>query len=313
MRLVFAGTADFAVPFLAALYQAQYEISSVLTQPDRPAGRGRHMQASPVKQAALERKLPILQLENLKASHGDQLIQLLKTVDLMVVVAYGIIIPERILVAPRLGCINVHPSKLPQWRGAAPIQHSLLAGEQNTAISIIQMDAGMDSGPLLLQKPYPILPLETSGEMHERLAHAGAQDLCALIANMAAGGVHAVPQQQDEATYTKKIAKKDALIDWSQSTEIIVNQVRAYNPWPVTFTHLDGERVRIWRAHGLEQSTDAQPGTVLGLSRDGMDVATGDGLLRITELQFPGMKTIAAKDFVNGLGHKIKDGATLFK
>lgn len=304
MKLYFAGTPEFAVPSLESLMASSHEVCGVLTQPDRPAGRGKKLSMSAIKERALELKLPVHQPENLRGVIGQEVVEMLQNVDVLVVVAYGLILPDSILNACHYGCINLHPSRLPSWRGAAPIQHTLLNGERDTAITIMQMDRGMDSGDILLQVPYPVLEHETSGELHARLAKLGAIDLVQALDQLEQGAISPVPQDHDSATYTKKIHKKDAKLDWSLPATTLENQVRAYSPWPVSFAEINGERLRVWRATArpfeVSDVERCKPGLVVEFNEAGLDVLTGEGVLSITELQRPGGKRITIQDFYHG-------------
>lgn len=298
LRIVFAGTPEFAVPSLLALRSAGHNICAVYTQPDRPAGRGRHLSASPVKQQAAG--LPVLQPKGLRNRDAQNQLAALQP-DLMVVVAYGLLLPEAVLAIPRLGCINVHASLLPRWRGAAPIQRALLAGDTESGITLMQMDTGLDTGPILAQAVQPITKTMTSGELHDQLALLGAQTLIRLLPDLAIGEI--TPQQQDEAlaTYASKLEKAEAELDWSCSAVDLMRQVLAFNPWPVAQTQAGGYTIRIWQAkvQTTAPTHNAVPGTVIGETPAGIDVATGAGVLRLTKLQLPGKRPVPVADFIN--------------
>ncbi len=304
MRIVFAGTPAFAVPALLAA-ASRHEVVAVYTQPDRPAGRGRTLTPSPVKRAALERGIPVLQPQTLKSQAARDALQALQP-DLMVVVAYGLILPPKILAIPRMGCWNVHASLLPRWRGAAPIQRAIAAGDTSTGVCLMQMDAGLDTGAVLLTQSLPIGADDTGGQIHDRLAALGAQVLADGLGLLRAG-MRAQPQPQsaDGVTYAHKIEKSEARLDWSQPASVLANTVRAFNPWPVAEAMIAGERLRILAAVALPLEHDAVPGTLLSATRDGLDIACADGALRIRTLQREGGKAITAADFINAR-HDVK-------
>ncbi len=298
LRIVFAGTPEFSVPPLQALLDAGEQVTGVYTQPDRPAGRGRKLTPSPVKRLALQRGLAVFQPQNFRAEADLAALEALQA-DLMVVVAYGLLLPPRVLAAPRLGCVNIHASLLPRWRGAAPIQRALLAGDAETGITIMQMDEGLDTGPMLHCLRCPIGPEETGGELHDRLSELGAQALMESLPGIAAGSLSPVPQDAAGACYARKLDKAEAAIDWARSALEIERQVRAFNPWPVAQTGYSGKVLRIWEARALPGTAGGAPGQVLGSGRGGIEVATGNGRLLILRLQLPGKKALAAGDFLN--------------
>ena len=300
LRVVFAGTPEFAVPcFEACRTAAGVEVVAVLTQPDRPAGRGRHMAASPIKQAALALGLVVEQPESLKSAAAQQRLRELAP-DLLVVVAYGLILPRAVLVIPRLGGWNVHASLLPRWRGAAPIQRTLLAGDAETGVCLMQMEPGLDTGPVLLARRTPIHADDTGGRLHDRLATLGADVLSEGLAHAARGETLAAhPQPEAGVTYAHKLDKAEAALDFRDSAVALARKVRAFDPWPVAETVLAGERLRVWAAAALPGHADAAPGTLLGAGRDGLDLATGDGILRITTLQRAGGRPLPVADFLN--------------
>ena len=302
MTLGFAGTAAFAVPALDALARAAHTIRAVFTKPDRPAGRGRLMQISPVKQRALELAIPVHQPVDFKTPEACETLHALN-LDALIVVAYGLILPRAVLSAPRLGCFNIHASLLPRWRGAAPIQRALLAGDPVTGVSIMHMNAGLDTGPLLDMQEIAISPLDTAGSLHDRLAVLGGAMICRTMDTLAAGRAREVPQPQIGQTYAEKISKAEALIDWRQDAAQILRRIRALNPTPVAETRLDGVQLRIWQARiAVDEpgaaATSAEPGTVIGATPEGIDVACGRGRLRIERLQLAGRKPLAARDFI---------------
>ena len=301
LRIVFAGTPDFAVPPLDALHAAGHELVAAYTQPDRPAGRGQALNASPVKRRALELGLSVEQPVTLKSP--EALARLRQhDADLMVVVAYGLILPQAVLDVPRLGCWNIHASLLPRWRGAAPIQRAVLAGDHTTGITIMQMDAGLDTGPMLLVRETPIGPRELGGELHDRLSRLGAEAIVAAIDAWQAGRIASRPQPADGATYAAKIRKEEARIDWTQPAAAIDRQVRAFNPWPVAETIWEGRQLRVWLAEPRQQvpaTVGAPPGTVLEAAGGRIVVATGEGTLSLTRVQVAGRRAMSAGEFLN--------------
>ena len=308
LRIVFAGTPEFSVPALDALHATGHAIVAVYTQPDRPAGRGRAVASSAVKQRAITLGLPLEQPASLRTEAARAQLEALAP-DLMVVVAYGLILPQAVLDVPRLGCLNIHASLLPRWRGAAPIQRAVLAGDARTGVTIMQMDAGLDTGPELLRREVAIGPHETAGELHDRLAPLGAEAIVEAVALWAGGRLRPQPQPAEGATYAARISKAEARIDWSQPAAAIERQVRAFNPWPVAETTLDGERVRIWkgnRGHSPISETENRnrrmspisPGTVLDVPGR-IVVATGEGVLELLQLQWPGRRPLPARDVLN--------------
>ncbi len=299
LRIAFAGTPDFALPALRALAALPCRLVGVLTRPDRPAGRGRALQASPVKRLALELELPLAQPATLQ-SEAERAALLAWAPQLLVVVAYGLILPPAVLELPRLGCLNIHASLLPRWRGAAPIQRAILAGDATTGITLMRMDAGLDTGPILRQQALPIGAQMSGGELHDALAGLGAGMLAPAIEDLAAGRIEPRPQPATGVTYAAKIDKSEALIDWTQDAEAIARRVRAFNPWPVAETRRAGEQLRIWRAAALAgAAAGAAPGTVLGLVDGRLQVATGAGVLAIEQLQGPGRRVVGAREFAN--------------
>ncbi|HJP38131.1 MAG: methionyl-tRNA formyltransferase [Gammaproteobacteria bacterium] len=304
-RIIFAGSPDFAVPSLTRLIASQHEVVAVLTQPDRPSGRGRRLTAGPVKVCAEKNGLPVYQPVRL----GSAAVQTRLTTfapDLMIVVAYGLILPPAVLALPGAGCINVHASLLPRWRGAAPIQAALLAGDRQTGISLMQMAAGLDTGPVFALQQTDIGAGETAGELHDRLAELGADLLARCVDPILAGALRPDPQGEAGVTYAARISKADALIDWSRPAVELERQVRAYNPWPVAETVLDGERMRCWRSDAVADKTGSAlqgllpPGRIVAVTNDGIEVSTGCGILRILELQMPGRRRVTAGDFARG-------------
>ncbi|HET9679159.1 MAG TPA: methionyl-tRNA formyltransferase [Gammaproteobacteria bacterium] len=300
-RLIFAGTPDFAVPALDALHAAGHEIAAVFTQPDRPAGRGRQLTAPPVKRRAQTFDLPIYQPETLKdPAVQDQLRALVP--DIMVVVAYGLLLPSAVLAIPKYGCLNIHASLLPRWRGAAPIQRAIEAGDATTGVSIMQMEAGLDTGPVLLQKTIPITETATSASLHDTLATLGGNAIVEALARLP----ELTPQLQDDkqATHAAKLSKAEARLDWRKPAAQLAREVRAFNPWPVSFTYLSGQPnqpVRVWAASSadVQAPASAPPGSVVNSNPQGIDVAAGNqSVIALTRLQRAGGKPVSAAEFL---------------
>lgn len=303
LNIMFAGTPHFAKVSLSAILESSHKVVAVLTQPDRPKGRGQMLEPSPVKILALEHNIPVLQPTTLKTKENQDQIASFKP-DLMIVVAYGMILPEAVLSIPRLGCINVHASLLPRWRGAAPIQHAIMSGDSTTGITLIQMDKGLDTGDILSLHPSPIRSKDTSQTLHDRLAQLGAKALGDMLDRLELG--YHVSEKQDEtkATYAPKIIKTQGKIDWTENAKQIERKIRAFNPWPVAFFEVQGTVVRVFEAEALKAGTvnlppTAKPGSIINRSSLGIDVATGEGIVRLLELQLPGRKRVAAQELLN--------------
>lgn len=299
MKIVFAGTPAFALPCLDALITSSpHQLQAVYTQPDRPAGRGRKLQASAVKEWALTHQFPVYQPVNFKQNETvDQLAAL--TPDVLVVIAYGLILPRIILELPRLGCVNVHASLLPRWRGASPIQHAILQGDTDTGVTIMQMDIGMDTGAMLAQMHCPIQPNDTAGQLHDRLAHLAVAPLLNTLDNIASGRAQPKIQGHDLATYAPKISKEDAAIHWHKPAIVIDRQIRAFNPWPIAYTKTGETILRIHQAQLVPKHHTATPGTILSIDKGGMLVAAGEDALLVEHIQFPGGKVISLADWLN--------------
>lgn len=299
-RIIYAGTPEFAVPALEGLFRHGFEPIAVYTQPDRPAGRGRHLTASPVKVTAQGLGIPVFQPEKLKAERDQTQLASLKP-DLLIVVAYGLILPASVLAIPRLGCLNVHASLLPRWRGAAPIQRAVLSGDARTGVSLMRMDAGLDTGPVYAMEETRIEPGETAAELHDRLAELGADTLIRHLPDIMDGSLSAAPQPAEGVTYAAKLSKAESRIDWLDSAQDLENKVRGLNPWPVAETLAQGQVLRIWRARALPTVTAHRPpGMVVSCGERGLDVATGRGVLRIETLQRAGGRPVSAGDFARG-------------
>lgn len=292
MNIIFAGTPDIAAHCLNALLQSSHQVKAVYTQPDRQAGRGKKLTPSPVKLLAQAHDIPVYQPEKLTELSMDA--------DIMVVVAYGLILPEKVLHAPKLGCLNVHTSLLPQYRGAAPMQAAILNGETLTGVSIMQLDKGCDTGPILLQKTCAISPDDTSETLLSKLTLIGAQALLDTLEAIDKGTAHATPQDKSQATYAPKIDKKDGALDWSQSAQQLDYAIRAYQPWPLAYAFLHENRINILKAKPLSQTTQAKPGTIIAVTKQGITVATGQGVLHIEAVQLPSKKPMPISALLNG-------------
>ena len=310
-RIVYAGTPEFAVPALRALIDGGQAPVAVLTQPDRPAGRGRKLTPSPVKCVAEAAGLPVYQPQTLKDPEPQALLRDLRP-DLMVVAAYGLLLPPQVLDIPRRGCVNLHASLLPRWRGAAPIQRAILAGDRETGVTLMQMDEGLDTGGMLDAARLPIGDRQTAGELQEVLSLLGAELLMRRLPQLLEGKLQARPQDETQACHAPKLSKAEAAIDWSKPAAQLQREVRAFNPWPVSHTLLGGQPLKVWSARALDASSDAPPGRVMAHEADGLRVATGDGQLLIDSLQFPGKQRRSAAEVLqarNLTGEQLGDGA----
>lgn len=308
LRIVFAGTPEFAAEHLKALLDTPHQIIAVYSQPDRPAGRGQKLSPSPVKQLALQQQIPVYQPQTLRDPAAQAELAALQP-DLMVVVAYGLILPQLVLDTPRLGCINSHASLLPRWRGAAPIQRAVEAGDAESGVTVMQMEAGLDTGPMLLKVRTPITAEDTGGSLHDRLAALGPQAVIEAINGLAAGTLNGEVQNDDLATYAHKLNKDEARLDWSRPASELERLIRAFNPWPICHSTLNGEPLKVLAA----QLSDGQgqPGQILAASKEGLTVACGAGALRLTRLQLPGGKALAFSDLYNSRREQFAPGLVL--
>ena len=296
LNIVFAGTPEFGIPCLDALLSSKHKLQAVYTQPDRPAGRGRKLQASAVKEWATAQEIPVFQPLNFKLQENINELAALKP-DLMVVIAYGLILPQAVLSIPHFGCINVHASLLPRWRGASPIQHAILYGDKETGVTIMQMDKGMDTGAMLKKISCPINN-DTSASLNLRLSEIAAAPLLETIDNIANSNIISMPQDENLVTYAPKIAKIDAKINWNKTALEIDCQIRAFNPWPITYTEVDDTIIRIFKAKVIPEECKKKPGTILSLDKKGMLVATGKDALLVEQIQFPGAKALSVGDWL---------------
>lgn len=297
MKIVFAGTPDFAVPTLQALLDSPHQVCAVYTQPDRPAGRGRKLTPSPIKALATHHAIPVYQPENFKPAEAIEQLRALNA-DLLVVIAYGLILPQAVLDIPRLGCINVHGSLLPRWRGAAPIHRALLAGDDKTGVTIMKVVRKLDAGDMLYKVECPITANDTSSSLHDQLAQMGAAALIKVVEQLDHGSALAEPQDEALVTYAEKLDKSESTLDWSKPAIELDRLIRGLNAWPVAQTLFRGEVLRLWMSSIVDRRLDLAPGTI-SCSEQALDVATGDGVLRVLEVQLPGGKRIAGKDFLN--------------
>ncbi len=308
LRIVFAGTPEFAAAHLRALLEARCNVVAVYTQPDRPAGRGQKLATSPVKQLAMQHGLPVMQPRTLRDPEAQAELAALHP-DLLVVVAYGLILPQTVLDIPRLGCINSHASLLPRWRGAAPIQRAIEAGDQQSGVTVMRMEAGLDTGPMLLKVTTPISASDTGGSLHDRLAEIGPPAVLAAIDGLAGGSLEGQVQDNAEATYAHKLDKQHARIDWQRPAIELERQIRAFNPWPVAHAALGDQPLKVWAAEAEE--TNGAPGVILECSRDGLLVGCGAGSLRLTRLQLPGGKPLDFTSLYNARREQFAPGIQL--
>ncbi|WP_028773381.1 methionyl-tRNA formyltransferase [Shewanella waksmanii] len=298
LNIIFAGTPDFAARHLQALINSEHNVIGVYSQPDRPAGRGKKLQASPVKQLALQHDIAVYQPKSLRDADAQAELAGLNA-DIMVVVAYGLILPQVVLDTPKLGCINVHGSILPRWRGAAPIQRALWAGDTHTGVTIMQMDIGLDTGAMLLKTSLPIEDTDTSASLYEKLAAQGPDALIEALTCLAAGTLTAEAQDEAQANYAEKLSKEEALIDWHKPAVNLWREIRAFNPWPASHFSHQGATIKVWQASVSNTVSDASPGTILSADKHGLCVATTEGTLCIEIMQLPGKKAMPVADILN--------------
>ncbi|MBN2690022.1 MAG: methionyl-tRNA formyltransferase [Gammaproteobacteria bacterium] len=308
LKVIFAGTPDFALPALQKLLDSEHKVLAVYTQPDRPAGRGLRLLYSPVKKLALEHSLIVKQPASLKTESVQKEMKSWQA-DIMVDVAYGLFLPKEVFDSFHYGCINIHPSLLPRWRGASPIQQAIIAGDKTTGMTIMQVDEGWDTGPILKQQEVKIGASDTAASMHDKLAHLGAEMVLEVMNKLENDEIRVIPQAEEGATYANKITKEDANINWSEDAELIARKVRAFNSWPVAFSKLGEYLVRIWKAEAKLGRSDCKPGVIVAQSKDSIDVATGSGILTIFELQLPGKRVTSALDLLNSKADLFKVGA----
>lgn len=311
LRIVFAGTPDFAAHHLKVLLQSEHQIVAAYTQPDRPAGRGKKLVASPVKQLALENDIPVVQPPNFKDLSDQQQLSDLNA-DVMVVVAYGLLLPQAVLDTPKYGCINVHASLLPRWRGAAPIQRAVAAGDSESGITIMQMDIGLDTGDMLVTTRCPIDADETGGSLHDKLMEQGGPALLDALAQIKTGTTRPQKQNDSQACYASKLSKAEAALDWSLDAAELDRQIRAFNPFPVAYFSEGKDRIRVWQATRQTGSLDTHPpGTIVRADNDGIEVACGEGTLRLQTLQLPGKKAMPINTILNGYRDRFSVGTQL--
>ncbi len=299
LRIVFAGTPDFASAHLQAILDSHHEVIAVYSQPDRPAGRGQKLKPSPVKELALKYNIPVYQPVSLRKEEAQKELAELNA-DLMIVVAYGLILPQIVLDTPKHGCINVHGSILPRWRGAAPIQRAIEAGDNESGVTIMQMDAGLDTGDMLLKAYCPIADTDTSADLFNKLIEVGQPALLKTVNSIAEGTIVPVKQDDALANYAHKMTKEEARLDWNKSASALDCQVRAFNPWPVTTTQLDDLGIRVWEAVAIEELHSDAPGTLVKADKNGLDIACASGILRVTKLQLAGNRAMNVQDLLNG-------------
>ena len=310
LNIVFAGTPDFAAKHLSVLLESEFNVVAVYTQPDRPAGRGKKLTASAVKEVAVAQNIPVYQPENFKEAASVEQLDALNA-DLMIVVAYGLILPKVVLETPRLGCLNVHGSLLPRWRGAAPIQRAIWAGDKETGVTIMQMNEGLDTGDMLSKVSCPIASDETSASLYEKLAQQAPLVLVDTIKQLAAGELKAEVQDENLANYAKKLSKAEALIDWSSEGAFIERCIRAFNPWPMSYFMLSGKAVKVHKASLLSISSEEEAGTIISADKNGIQVVTGSGVLNLEVIQLAGKKAMPVQDILNSRRELFAPGINL--
>ncbi len=310
MRIIYAGTPEFSVEALRALLASSHEVVAVYTQPDRPSGRGRKLTTSPVKQAALENSIPVEQPLNFKSDATLEQLKAYKA-DVMIVAAYGLILPEVVLQSFKFGCLNIHASLLPRWRGAAPIQRAMIAGDKKTGVCIMQMEKGLDTGPYYHVLSTDIDPTETASSLHDRLAQLGAKALIEVLPSIFAGSALAIPQNDAAATYAHKLEKAEAKINWQESAQLITAKIRAFNPWPMAFFEVDDLKIRVGNAQILPIEKTYETGEIIKIHKSGMMVAAKENAVNITYMQLPGAKMLAIRDILNGNKLMLNEGQIL--
>ena len=297
LNIIYAGTPEFAAKALQATLDSEHHVIAVYTQPDRPSGRGQKLKTGAVKEIALQLEIPIYQPEKFSEQACEHVKNL--NADLMLVCAYGLLLPAQVLSIPKLGCINIHASLLPRWRGAAPIQRAILAGDETTGISIMQMVESLDAGPILYQTSCDISASDTGATLHDRLAELSASEIAAVLTLIQKNELTAVPQDPNQISYADKIQKQEAQIDWQESAIHIERKIRAFNAWPVAYTHFSGKRLRIWEAEAINKVCTSESGKIISVTKNGIEVATGSGVLKLISVQLAGGKIISAQDFIN--------------
>lgn len=310
MRIIFAGTPEFSAAHLQSLIDSEHEIVGVFTQPDRPAGRGKALKASPVKHLAVANELPVFQPTTLKSEDSQHQLKSLQA-DVMVVVAYGLLLPQAVLDIPKHGCLNVHASLLPRWRGAAPIQRAIEAGDTETGITIMQMDAGLDTGAMLRKSVCSIEESDSAATLHDKLMVLGAPALLSVLNDIDGGKLQPETQNDADACYASKLSKQEAKLDWQSTAQALARQVRAFNPFPVSFFELNGQKIRVWKSFAITGQSNQPPGTVVSITQEGIEIACNEGSLCLTQLQMPGKKPADVAAIINGYSDRFPVGSVL--